>query len=110
MVAIPAALVAVVIAAALGAPFALGLSEPPRLQDRVTDQAEVLSDGDIDVITLALKALESEQSIQLFVAFVDATGNATVTTFTEETSAASSLGGNDALLLVAIEDRSDALW
>ena len=82
----------------------------PRLQDRVTDQADVLSDADVATIEQALDALEDSDNIQLFVAFVDSTGVEDVSSFTEGTAEASSLGGNDGLLLVAVEDRSDALW
>ncbi|HEU0243224.1 MAG TPA: TPM domain-containing protein [Candidatus Limnocylindrales bacterium] len=105
-----AAVVALALGAAVAAPLARALSEPPRLQDRVTDQADVLSADDEAEITQALTRLEDDHSIQLFVAFIDTTGDATVTAFTEDTAAASSLGGNDALLLVAVEDRSDAMW
>ena len=82
----------------------------PRLQERVTDQADVLSDADVATIEQALDALEDSDNIQLFVAFVDSTGVEDVSSFTEGTAEASSLGGNDALLLVAVTDRSDALW
>ncbi|HEY3336591.1 MAG TPA: TPM domain-containing protein [Candidatus Limnocylindrales bacterium] len=108
--AIALALVALATAAALGAAPALALSAAPHLQDRVTDQANVLSGADVDRISSALKQLESDRAIQLFVAFIDTTGDTNVTTFAADTAAASSLGGNDALLLVAIEDRSDAMW
>ena len=86
------------------------LDELPRLQDRVTDQADVLSDADVATIERALGTLEDSDNIQLFVAFIDSTGVEDVTSFAEGTARTSSLGANDALLLVAVEDRSDALW
>ena len=82
--------------------------EPPRLQDRVTDQAGVLGGG-IDEIEGALEALQ-DQGVQMFVLFVDTTEDLTVTEFADETARRSSLGGNDALLVVAMQDRSDAIW
>jgi uncharacterized membrane protein YgcG len=88
----------------------LAVDELPRLQDRVTDQADVLTDADVATIEQALSGLEDSDNIQLFVAFIDSTGVEDVSSFTEGTAEASSLGGNDALLLVAVEDRSDALW
>ena len=48
--------------------------------------------------------------IQLFAAYVDTTGGSTVTDFAASTAEMKSLGGNDALLLVAVDDRPDALW
>jgi uncharacterized membrane protein YgcG len=104
------ALVAAIVLALLGVLPALAVDTLPRLQERVTDQADVLSDADVTEIEQALDELESAHNIQLFVAFIDSTGVEDVTSFTEGTARNSSLGGNDALLLVAVEDRSDALW
>jgi uncharacterized membrane protein YgcG len=95
------------LAIAPGIAFAAG---EPRLQDSVTDTAGVLSAGDEARIADALQQLRDEHDVQLFVAFVNTTGDATVTDFARSTAEMSSLGGNDALLLVAVEDRSDALW
>ena len=103
-------LAVLVVAMALAAAPVLAVDELPRLQDRVTDQADVLSDADVATIEQALDDLEDSDNIQLFVAFIDSTGVEDVTSFTAGTAEASSLGGNDALLLVAVEDRSDALW
>ena len=100
----------VLLLAALVATPALALDELPRLQERVTDQADVLSEADVATIEQALDDLDASDNIQLFVAFVDSTGVEDVSSFTAGTAEASSLGGNDALLLVAVEDRSDALW
>ena len=94
----------------LAAMPALAVDTLPRLQERVTDQAGVLSDADVQQVEQALADLEASHNIQLFVAFVDSTGVEDVTSFTESTARNSSLGGNDALLLVAVGDRSDALW
>lgn len=82
----------------------------PRLRDSVTDTADVLSSDDESRIADALQRFRDAHNVQVFVAFVTTTGSATVTEFVTATAHANSLGGNDALLLVAIEDRSDALW
>jgi hypothetical protein len=85
--------------------------EPPRLQDQVTDltQRQVLANGR-DEIEAALADLRESRNIQLFVLFVESTGSRSVTEYADETARRSSFGGNDALLVVALTDRSDALW
>src|SRR5918999_1701884 len=82
----------------------------PALDDRITDLAGVLSAEDRDVAEDAIAELEADANIQLFALFVDTTGDVTVTDYAEEVAAASSLGGNDALVVVAIDDRRDAMW
>src|SRR3954452_16634799 len=105
-----AALAAAAVMLLLAVLPALAIDELPQLRDRVTDQAGVLESGDTTTIQTALDRLDAEHNIQLFVAFVDTTGVEDVSGFTKSTAEASSLGGNDALLLVATGDRSDALW
>ena len=58
----------------------------------------------------ALEQLRGDTGVQLFVAYVDTTGGEDVNAFTEATAVASSLGGNDALILVAIDDRTYSMW
>ena len=48
--------------------------------------------------------------MQLFVLFVGTTGDRTSTDFADETAKINSLGADDALLLVAIDDHTDAIW
>jgi uncharacterized membrane protein YgcG len=85
--------------------------EVPRLQTQVTDltNAQVLANGRAQ-IEAALTELRESRNVQLFVLFVESTGNLSVTEYADEVARRSSLGGNDALLVVALEDRSDALW
>jgi uncharacterized membrane protein YgcG len=104
------ALAIAAVAVALAAVGVLAVDALPRLQDRVTDQVDVLTPAEEEAVLEALERLEDEHDLQLFVAFVETTGVDTITDFTEGTAEASSLGGNDALLLVAVGDRSDALW
>ena len=82
----------------------------PKLTSSVTDQAEVLTQGEEASIAEVLGGIRDSDGIQLFVAFVDTTGSDNVTDYATALAEDNSLGGNDALLLVAIEDRSDALW
>lgn len=84
-------------------------ASPSRLATQVTDQAGVL-DGRTAEIEAALDALLRDHDVQLFVDVVDTTGSLTATEFADQTASASSLGGNDAVLVVALTDRSHAIW
>ncbi len=84
-------------------------ADPPRLDGSITDEVGAL-EGGTDAISEALDALLEDHGVQLFVLFVDSTEDLTATEFVDETARISSLGADDALLLVAIEDRSDAIW
>ncbi len=85
--------------------------EVPRLAGQTTDltQAQVLAAGQ-GQINPALDQLRSAHDLQLFVLFVDSTGGLTVTDFATEVARRNSLGGNDVLLVVAVADRTDAMW
>ena len=104
-------LAAVVCALALVLPGVARAQEIPRLQGQVTDlsSGQVLSGGRAQ-IDAALAELLQSQNVQLFVLFVESTGGRTVTAFADEVARQNSLGGNDALLVVAVSDRTDALW
>ncbi len=102
--------VAVLVLLAMAAAPTLALDEPPRLADQVTDQAGVLTAAEEAEVGAALEQLRSDASVQLFAAYIDTTGGQDVNAFTEATAVASSLGGNDALIVVAIEDRSYSMW
>jgi uncharacterized membrane protein YgcG len=90
------------------APVALAAS-PPRLDGSVTDQVDVLG-GEREAVEAALGDLLADHGVQFFVLFVDTTEDLTVTEFADETARLNSLGADDALLVVAIEDRTDAIW
>jgi uncharacterized protein HemX len=95
----------------LALPVAAVAQEPARLQTQVTDltSGRVLAGGQ-SRIDAALAELRQNRNVQLFVLFVDTTGGQTVTEYADAAARRSSLGGNDALLVVALGDRSDALW
>ncbi len=100
----------VVLAILLAMPGPALADGEPTLRDSVTDQADVLTPAEEAGVADALQQLRDSHGVQLFVAYVTSTKPAAVTDFTRSTAEANSLGGNDALLLVAVEDRSDALW
>lgn len=83
----------------------------PGLQGQITDRssAQVLS-RDAARIQAVLDELLRSDDIQLFVLFVESTSGRTVTDFADETARVNSLGANDALMVVALTDRTDALW
>lgn len=81
----------------------------PRLAGPVTDDTGSLG-GRIGEVEAALDDLLDDHGVQLFVLFVQTTEELNAPDFAIETATANSLGGNDALLLVAIEDRTDAIW
>jgi hypothetical protein len=84
-------------------------AQPLRLDTQVTDQVDAL-EGRIDEVQSALDEITDAGGPQLFVLFVDTTDGTPVTDFADETARLSSLGGDDALLVVALDDRSDAIW
>ena len=80
------------------------------LNERVVDETGTLSDGDVAEALDAIQALDDARNVQLWALFVTTTDGTSITDFADAVAAENSLGGNDALLVVAIEDRRDALW
>jgi uncharacterized membrane protein YgcG len=101
-----AILVAATVVAILPGPVAAATI--PRLSGSVTDTVGVLSDR--AAIETALSSLLDEHDVQLFVVFVSTTEELSAPDFATETADTNSLGANDALLLVATDDRTDAIW
>jgi uncharacterized membrane protein YgcG len=106
--ALTAAIVAGALAVALAVSPALA-ADIPRLTGTVTDETGVLSGSDDRIEDVAATLLD-EHGVQLFVVFVDTTEDLNAPDFVTETAAQNSLGGDDALLLVAVDDRTDAIW
>ena len=98
-------------AAALALSGAVRAQEAPRLQGQVTDltRGQVLAGGRAQ-IDAALADLLQAQNVQLFVLVVESTGGHTVTAYADMVARQNSLGGNDALLVVAVDDRTDSIW
>ena len=80
------------------------------LSDRVTDESGVMSDDQIQQAEAAIASLEEEAGVQLWALFVDSTDGQPITDFADATAAENGLGGNDALLVVAVGDRRDSMW
>jgi uncharacterized membrane protein YgcG len=78
--------------------------EPFRLDEQVVDEADVV--GDETALDDALDELQTEDGIQLFVVYVDSFDDLTAGEWMQETRELSGLGGNDALLAVAVDDRN----
>ena len=95
---------------ALAATVALAAGGIPTLRTGVTDQAGVLTAAEEVDVQAALDQLRSDHDVQLFVAYVDTIGTQDVNSFTTSTAHANSLGGNDALILVAMQERADSMW
>lgn len=105
-----ASLILLAILLPAGAPALAAGGDIPRLRDAVTDEVGALTSSEEAKITTALETLRADHDVQLFVLFTDTTGDLSVVDFAGTAANDNSLGGNDALLVVATEDRSDSLW
>jgi hypothetical protein len=84
--------------------------QPPRLDSRVVDQTGSLSGGDIERVEEAFQDVEDADGVQVFGLFVRTTGSTPAPQYAEQVAQANGLGGNDAIILVALDDRRDAVW
>jgi uncharacterized membrane protein YgcG len=80
---------------------------PPSLEGPVTDHAGVL---DVAAVERAIDQTLDEHGVQAWVLFVETTDGQNATDYAEETFRINSMGADDVLLLVAVEDRTDAIW
>jgi uncharacterized membrane protein YgcG len=80
------------------------------LVERVVDESGVMTEAQMSEAREAIEALEESHNVQLWALFVETSGERSITEFVDSVAAENSLGGNDALLVVAIDDRRDALW
>ena len=99
-----AALTAVAVLAAAVGPVAA--ATPPPLSTAITDQTGVLG-SDQGTIQDALQGLFHKTGVQLFVLFVPTTGGVDMTQYAAEAGQDANLGSSDALLIVALGDRTD---
>ena len=99
--------------AALSAALLLAAISPAlaqTLSERVVDESGVMSADQVAQAQDAIAGLEDEANVQLWSLFVSTTDGVAITDFADAVAAENGLGGNDALLVVAIDDRRDALW
>jgi len=104
-----APLLAALAVLALFAPVAFAV-DPPRMSGPITDQTRTLSTADEARITAAADALERDTKVQLFTLFVDSTSPRGMEEFANQTAIKNGLGTKDALLAVALGDRTYYLW
>lgn len=79
------------------------------LDSGVTDTTGVLADREDDILEAIDRTLDDHR-VQVWVLYVSTTGDRSAEDYAFETAAANSLGVGDALLLVAIDDRTDYIW
>ncbi len=82
----------------------------PTLDGPVTDLAGTLTGDERQEALDAIQDLRDGQNVQLFALFVDTTQGTPAPAYAEEVAEANGLGGNDAVLVVAMEDRRYAIW
>jgi uncharacterized membrane protein YgcG len=96
-------LLAVLTVGVLLAPTAAG--QPPfRLPDYVTDNANVLSQGQRVQVDNAVNQLYNDRHIRLWVVYVDTFSGQDAVNWTQQTRRLSDIGGQDAILAVATQD------
>jgi predicted nucleic acid-binding Zn-ribbon protein len=100
-------LLTVLTASVLLAPSAAG--EPPfRLPNYVNDGATALSGSEFSDVQQAVDKLYNDRHIRLWVVYVDTFSGQNAVNWTEQTRRLSDIGGQDAILAVAIQDRAYA--
>ena len=84
-------------------------ADPPRLDQRITDIAERL-DGVEDQIAEAIKELESQRGIRMWIVTLPSIGGDDPALFAESIAGANELGTSDAVLFISFDDRQFGLW
>ena len=93
----------------LGAAGLVDAEDIVRLEGPVTDTAGVLT-GRVPEIENAIGRTLDDHHVQVFVLYVRTTGDRAMADYAQETATANSLGVDDALLVVAMDDRTDYIW
>ena len=101
-------LVALLAFLALFAPGLVSAEPPQQLTERVTDLSGVFTDGQRAEAEAAIEDVAGD--VSLWALFVRTTDGTPAPDYAEEVAALNGLGGNDAVLVVATEDRRYALW
>jgi uncharacterized membrane protein YgcG len=78
--------------------------------ERVVDETGVISDDQRSEALDAITALDESRNVQLWALFVGTTDGQPVAEYATQVAADNGLGGNDALFVVAVDDRRDSLW
>jgi uncharacterized membrane protein YgcG len=98
----------VVLLLALSGSSAAVAQRVPTIEGLLTDDADLIDVADEEAVLDALARVEAQ--VRLHVVTLETTGGTDVTAFGRELAEASGLSGRDALLLVAIEDRTYSVW
>ena len=101
-------LVTLVAVMALVAPGLVRAEPPQQLTERLTDLAGVFTDGQRSEAEAAIDSVADD--VSLWALFVRTTDGVAAPDYAEEVAALNGLGGNDAVLVVAIDDRRYAMW
>ncbi len=84
-------------------------ADPPlRVPDYVTDNANALSQGERVQVDDAVNQLYAARHIRLWVVYVDSFSGQDAVSWTQQTRRLSDIGGQDAILAVATQDRAYA--
>jgi uncharacterized membrane protein YgcG len=102
--------VALAALALLSVPALAATPPAPRLEGPLTDLAGIMSSEDRQQAEQAINDLLATGKAQLFVLIVDTTGEFTATEYADEVATQNSLGGDDALVVIAVRDRAYATW
>ena len=98
-----AALVALLMSTAVSAQSLTG-------DQRVVDETGVITDDQRTEALDAIASLDQSRNVQLWALFVGTTNGQAVADYATQVAAENGLGGNDALFVVAVDDRRDSLW
>jgi len=99
---------AVLAIAGLAAPFLARAEAPQQLDERLTDLVGVFTSGQREQAERAIDDVSDE--VSLWAVFVGTTDGLPAPEYAEEVAALNGLGGNDAVLVVAVDDRRYAMW
>jgi uncharacterized membrane protein YgcG len=82
----------------------------PKVTGPITDDAGALDSPSRARAEAAIQSLRDATGVQLFAVFVDTTGGLTISDFVDQVRQANSFGRSDALLAVAVSDRTYQLY
>ena len=80
------------------------------LSERVVDESGALTDVQREEALDAIEALDDDHDVQLWALFVGTTGGEPMDDFATRVAQENAFGGNDALLVVAVDDQRYQLW
>jgi len=78
--------------------------------ERLIDETGLIGDDQRAEALDAIASLDDVRNVQLWALFVQTTRGEPIADYAARVAAESGLGGNDALLVVAVDDRRDGLW